>query len=531
MNMQRSVPGGMIAGARWATMALAVAVSTLALPASPAHAGSGRYELVAQWGSYGSGDGQFSYPWALALDGDGNVYVADAGNSRIEKFDSNGNFLDKWGSVGSGNGEFIDPRGVAIDGDGNVYVTDAGNSRIEKFDSNGAYLAQWGSDGTGDGQFRYPWGIAVDGAGNVYVADGYANDRIEKFDANGAFLAKWGVAGTGDGQFRRPFGVGVDGDSNVYVADTDNHRIQRFDSDATFLSRWGTPGSADGQFLFPYAVTVDHDGNVYVADGENDRIEKFAANGEFLAKWGASGSGDGQFNAPTGVAVDGAGNVYVADYYNHRIEKFAPVATDSTPPAIEITAPSEGADYELGQSVQAEYSCSDEAGGSGLKSCTGDLANGAILDTSTVGDKSFTVTAEDNAGNPATETIHYRVVYAFAGFFSPVENVDASGQYVLNKVKAGSGVPVKFSLDGDQGPAIFVSDYPRSEAIACDPTAEVEAIEETVTAGSNSLSYDPTSDQYSYVWKTDKAWSGTCRQLVVKLQDGTSHRASFSFTR
>ena len=121
--------------------------------------------------------------------------------------------------------------------------------------------------------------------------------------------------------------------------------------------------------------------------------------------------------------------------------------------------------------------------------------------------------------------------YDFAGFFKPVDNKDASGSYVLNKTKAGSAVPVKFSLHGDQGLAIFASGYPKSGTIACDPTAEVNGVEQTVSAGGSSLSYDAPADQYTYVWKTDPAWAGTCRQLVVKLRDGTIHRASFMFTK
>jgi hypothetical protein len=95
---------------------------------------------------------------------------------------------------------------------------------------------------------------------------------------------------------------------------------------------------------------------------------------------------------------------------------------------------------------------------------------------------------------------------------------------------------VKFSLKGDQGLNIFATatdgtKYPKSSVIPCDPTAEVDAVESTVTAGQSTLQYDASLDQYTYVWKTDKAWAGTCRQLEVKLTDGTSHRASFKLLK
>lgn len=113
---------------------------------------------------------------------------------------------------------------------------------------------------------------------------------------------------------------------------------------------------------------------------------------------------------------------------------------------------------------------------------------------------------------------------SFSGFFSPVENPP-----VLNLVNAGSAIPVKFSLDGDKGLNIFAAGYPVSQQIACSDGAPVSVIEETVTAGSSSLSYDATTDQYKYVWKTDKAWKNTCRKLTLQLNDSSIHVANFQF--
>jgi hypothetical protein len=115
-------------------------------------------------------------------------------------------------------------------------------------------------------------------------------------------------------------------------------------------------------------------------------------------------------------------------------------------------------------------------------------------------------------------------IFNFSGFFQPVDNLPT-----LNLVKAGQGIPVKFSLNGDQGLNIFAVGHPISQEIDCDSTAAVDGIEATLTAGSSSLSYNPSTDTYTYVWKTDKAWANTCRQLVVKLNDGTYHRANFKF--
>lgn len=118
------------------------------------------------------------------------------------------------------------------------------------------------------------------------------------------------------------------------------------------------------------------------------------------------------------------------------------------------------------------------------------------------------------------------VVYSFSGFFQPVDNFPT-----LNMLKSGSAVPVKFSLGTYHGLSIVEAGYPKSQQILCNASILVDGVEETVTAGSSSLSYDPVTNQYIYVWKTDKAWANTCRQLVVKLNDGTYHRANFKFVK
>ena len=115
--------------------------------------------------------------------------------------------------------------------------------------------------------------------------------------------------------------------------------------------------------------------------------------------------------------------------------------------------------------------------------------------------------------------------YRFNGFFQPVDNLPT-----LNGVKAGQSIPVNFSLSGNAGLDIFASGYPQSQQIACDSSEPLDDIEQTVTTGNSSLSYDGT-DTYTYVWKTDKAWANTCRQLDLRLNDGTDHVANFQFKK
>jgi hypothetical protein len=279
-------------------------------------------------GISGSGDGQFNFLWDLTVDVDGNVYVADSFNHRIQKFDSEGNYLTQWGSNGTGPSQFDSPYGVSVDISGNVYVADSLNYRIKKFSSDGSFLTAWGTRGSGNGQFEMPIDIAFDASGKVYVIE-YATNRIQKFEPNGTFLVKWGTYGTGDGQLAFPIGMDADSYGNLYVADTGNDRIQKFGPPfgLVFLAEWGTEGAGNGQFENPFGVAIGASDIVYVADTINHRIQKFDSTGVFLAKWGTNGSGDGELSSPYGVAVDASGNIYVADSYNHRIQKFSSSGT------------------------------------------------------------------------------------------------------------------------------------------------------------------------------------------------------------
>lgn len=289
------------------------------------------------------------------------------------------------GFSGTGEGEFISALGISVDASDNVYVADATNNRIQKFDSTGGFLGWLGYDGTstgwhspgsfqtgvfglGDGQFNYPSDVDTDSAGNIFVID-QRSYRVQKFDSSGTFLGWWGrgtvttgwhapgsgetgVPGTADGQFQDYYGSGptsltVDLSGNVYVADTFNRRIQKFTNNGVFIMKWGTWGDEDGQFQFPYGLDVDFAGNVYVADLNNCRVQKWDSSGTFLGWWGlgysaatydityagwhdplagergANGFGDGEFStSPIDVAVGPTGNIYVADVGLWRIQKF-----------------------------------------------------------------------------------------------------------------------------------------------------------------------------------------------------------------
>jgi|GEM_PF-6773309 Tol biopolymer transport system component len=188
---------------------------------------------------------------------------------------------------------------------------------------------------------------------------------------------------------------------------------------------------------------------------------------------------------------------------------------DRTPPSIAITIPADHAIFTLGQYVPADYTCFDQAGGSGLASCVGPVAAGAALDTASVGDKTFAVTASDGAGNVAHASRSYSVVYDFSGFFAPV----SAAYPATNPLPAGEGIPLKFQLHGNQGLDVVVA-----ASTVWTPCGGGDT-----TPARGTLSYNVPNDRYTYFVATDKAWKGTCRDLVLTLRDGTSHRARIAF--
>src|SRR5258708_8842800 len=162
------------------------------------------------------------------------VYVADTGHNRILVFGADGRLLGRWGAgggngaAGSGPGSCDHRPALAIDGAGDIDVADTGNDRIVRLDPSGNVIAEWGATGGGDGRFRSPNGVGVDGAGNVYVLDG-ENNRVQVFDESGHYKWRWGSRGIGVGQFSQAAGLAVGCEGSVYVADTNNNRIERFE--------------------------------------------------------------------------------------------------------------------------------------------------------------------------------------------------------------------------------------------------------------------------------------------------------------
>ena len=330
--------------------------------------------LAGTVGSAGDTDGtgaaaQFHYPRGLAVDAAGNVFVADTSNLTIRKISPAGvvtTLAGTAGSAGSTDGtgaaaRFNSPRGLAVDGAGNVLVADTANHTIRKISPAGVVTTLAGSagsagstDGTGAAaRFNLPIGLAVDGAGNVLVAD-YKNHTIRKISPAGVvttLAGKAGVQGSLNGtgaaaRFSSPTGLAVDGAGNVLVVDYGNNTIRKISPAGVVTTLAGTAGvqdSTDGtgaaaRFSNPIGLTVDGAGNVLVADSANHTIRKISPAGVVTTLAGTAGSAgitDGtgaaaRFNNPRGLAVDGAGNVLVADAPNHTIRKISPAGVVTT---------------------------------------------------------------------------------------------------------------------------------------------------------------------------------------------------------
>ena len=285
-----------------------------------------------EWGSYGSGPGQFSYPRAIAANAT-EVLVSDDDNHRIEKFTPDGQFEGADGSEGATGDRFDFPYGIALDAAGDAYVADDINDRIVELNPQLGFVTEWGGHGSKPGQLAFPRALASDPAGDTYVAD-TANDRIEVFDPEGHYLRTLGVPASGPGVLTAPRGLALDPTGRLLVSDTDNSRVETFapgsDAFAGFFSTTSAFTSAAGGhvagFNRPAGIAVEESGSVYVTDPADERVLRLWGDGAFLSEFGGPGDVGGAALAGAGsVAVaPGSGEVYVADTNHNRVLAYSP---------------------------------------------------------------------------------------------------------------------------------------------------------------------------------------------------------------
>ncbi|MEI7732630.1 MAG: PQQ-binding-like beta-propeller repeat protein, partial [Verrucomicrobiota bacterium] len=295
---------------------------------------------------------------SIGVDLSNNVYVVDAGNNRVEKFDNNGNYLTQWGTVGSGVGQLNSPAGLTVDTNGAVYVVDRGNNRLEKFDAAGRFVLSLGTGDSGSGQFNSPSQVALDASGLTILVSDSGNGRLQIFTRvpnpgltlqpvnqsvtpGGAatFTASAGGAGPLAYQWLFNGASLLNATNNSYsipsvaLANGGNYQVVVSNAYGTVTSTVATLTvelvpyfqqfitGGGGSFNNPYGLAVDRGGNFYVTDSSNHRVVKFDLAGNFLFQWGGQGSGNGQLYFPTGIGVDANTNILVVDD-NHRVQKF-----------------------------------------------------------------------------------------------------------------------------------------------------------------------------------------------------------------
>ncbi len=270
---------------------------------------------VAQYGD------SLDKPRGLAVDAkDGLVYVTDSLHDRVQKRTLGGSVLGYIGHSGSGDGEFQQPCDVAVDAQGDLYVadtfftTDPNNmppwGKVEKFSPTGVFVASFGQ-GQAQGTLFGPRAIAVDKAGNVYLSD-TGNCRILKYGPNGDFLTQWGKRGSGPGQFIEPFGLAFDKQGFLYVADRLNFRIQVFRADGSFVRQWKVDGWDQTQInMEPYLAIDQAHGWVYASDPTRNKVHRWDLRGRHEKIYTQSESGP--LSLPTGLAVAPDGSLLVTN--------------------------------------------------------------------------------------------------------------------------------------------------------------------------------------------------------------------------
>ena len=329
-------------------------VTAIAFAPTPACGDEPPPSFVLEWGGQGAENGEFNFPIGIAINRADEVFVTDFYNARVQKFSTEGKFLSAFEVSPF-------PGGIALDRDGNVYVAHGGippsrfeearkRDKIAVYSPVGKPLREWGKFGTGDGEFDLPGGIAISPDGLVYVAD-QCNRRIQVFDTQGKFLAKWGRRGFAPGEFggdahpkaffAGPTFLALDSTGNLFTTEAPlargttppQTRVQKFTAEGMYLLSFGGGKIEPGQFgdyftaqgpktmRGPTGMCFDARGRLWI-NSIGGRIQQFSDQGEYLSGFGEEGTKPGQFSAPHGLAIDSQGCLYIVDAFNHRIQKF-----------------------------------------------------------------------------------------------------------------------------------------------------------------------------------------------------------------
>jgi DNA-binding beta-propeller fold protein YncE len=439
-------------------------------------------------------------PFGIAIAPDGrHVYVANQTAGTISIFDVGSDDALAAGPtvVTSGAGTV----GIAISPDGtSAYATNASAGTISQFDvdATDGTLSPKGTPTVAAGTVPFAIAVSPDGQ-SVYVTNRVATGVVRQYSVGaGGELAAMTVPTLTVGT--RPAGI-VAGDKGVYVSNFASNRISQFSAGGDGALTQSAPDVDSG--LSPFGMALSPDGHsLYVATFGDGKVGQYDV------------GDDGTLAAKSPLLVD-------ADVRPVAVAAVRP--PDTQAPTIDLRAPADGAHYAAGADVDADYSCADE-GGSGVASCEGDVASGEALDTSTPGTFDFTVVARDGAGNETTVTHTYTLdeptdEIGFEGFAGPIHDGSV--------VRAGSGVPVAFSLGGFHGLDVLADGSPTSVQVDCQDPGE--AVGGDPARSEDGLLFDDLTGNYTFAWQTDPSWALTCRAFAVTLRDGSVHQLVVRF--
>jgi len=234
-------------------------------------------QFLREWVAPIASKGRFEGPEGIAAFKNGDLAVTNTHAARVLIYSPEGKLKRQFGSYGTGKGQFLLVTGACVDADGFLYLADYGGAfdRISKWTQDGKLIASWPGHGEGPRQFRRPCGLAISKSGDLLVAD-IGNHRIQILDrVTGKYKGQFGPRGRKDGELTYPYGVAVDAAGLIYTVEYGTHRVQKWTSDGKWLATWGGPGREPGQLANPWGLSVDADGTVYVADTNNHRVQKF----------------------------------------------------------------------------------------------------------------------------------------------------------------------------------------------------------------------------------------------------------------
>jgi DNA-binding beta-propeller fold protein YncE len=278
---------------------------------------SGGPRILDTFGRTGRGQGEFVYPRAIDIAGDGSLFIVDK-TGRIQRLGSEGDFLDviQMPLVETGK-----PTGLSVAPNGNLYVADTHYHRVVIFSPEGELIAEFGRFGQENGCFIYPTDVAFSRDGRIFVSEYGGNDRISVFAEKGDFLYCFGAPGSASGQLARPSALCADESREcLYVADACNHRIAIYGFDGELLGYIGSAGRAAGQIRYPYDLALLPDGTLVVCEYGNNRLQLFSPEGRSLSVYGQPGRRLGQLAYPWGLAIDARRRAFIVDAGNNRIQ-------------------------------------------------------------------------------------------------------------------------------------------------------------------------------------------------------------------